>query len=70
MSQSIAVSRRTKRLERKLSKARAESTVANNGYESVQNASNAEERFAKLLAKDEDELLNFVAKINKVSYLL
>ena len=67
MSQLSAVNRRSKRLERKLLKAKAESTFTD-GSDGAQprNASNTDERFAKLLAKDEDELLNFVANINKV----
>lgn len=65
--------RSKKRLERRLKKADAP-TASNNGNITAQGngptantrSTTADEKFSKLLAKNEDELLGFVTKINEL----
>jgi ribosome biogenesis GTPase A len=62
--------RSKKRLERKLKRTEAQTATVDaksSGNEPKGNGnSTLDEKFAKLLAKNEDELLGFVAKINKL----
>ena len=60
--------RKAKRLQRQREKAQAKSTAANTSDVDQPGLGNttADDKFAKLLAQNEDDLLNFVAKINKV----
>lgn len=62
--------RSKQRLQRKLKKAEAQASNAPSSLPRTEAKTNgiaaSDEKFAKLLARNEDELLGFVAKINKL----
>ena len=59
---------RAKRLERRQKKEEAKSTEVGRSDVEQPGHTTSDEKFAKLLTQNEDVLLNFVAKINKVCY--
>jgi hypothetical protein len=66
----MSESRSKQRLQRKLRKAEAQAASAPSSLPGTEVKKNgiatSDEKFAKLLARNEDELLSFVAKINKL----
>lgn len=70
----MSIDRRTKRLERRQKKAEAKALatdndggqIETNGSRGSSKASALDEKFAKLLSQNEDDLLDFVADINKL----